>query len=221
MNRHLRRMATAVAGAAAAQVLLMAPAAHAQVSAYCTRPAHGFVPGSARIPALGRTVRVIQVARTSNNAVGAGPVTEAGKWLMSMDPYTRPSSRRGSVLLSGHTWPDGSALGNALLRDLQAGHRVVLIGGKGTLHACYNVQRRVSYPVGDVPYRKAFRADGPERIVIVACSGKRLGPGNWTHRTLWYATPVFPRTAPPPSPPPGDDDSGSGGLLGGLLGGLF
>jgi len=27
-------------------------------------------------------------------------------------------------------------------------------------------------------------------VVIVVCSGERLGPGDWTHRTLWFASPV-------------------------------
>ena len=68
------------------------PAAQATA---CKRPARGFVPDRARIPALGRTVRVIQVPRTRDNAVGAGPVTESGKWLMAMDPHNKPASRRG------------------------------------------------------------------------------------------------------------------------------
>jgi hypothetical protein len=140
-----------------------------------------------------------------------------------MDPYTLPASRRGTVILSGHTWPDGSALGNAMLRNLDVGDRVRLAGTDGK-RACYRIGQRISYPVGDVPYRKAFRSDGRERLVIVTCSGTRLGPGNWTHRTLWYAAPVVPRrptpTHPPnPDPPSDDSPSGLGGLLGGLLGG--
>jgi hypothetical protein len=127
------------------------------------------------------------------------------------------------VLLSGHTWPDGSALGNAMLNNLRAGDRVVLTGKKGQ-KACYRIGRRTSYPYNKVPSETAFRNSGPEQLVIVTCSGTRTSPGHWTHRTLWYAVPDFPAPPkPPPSsnPNPPDDDppSGLGGLLGGLLGG--
>lgn len=186
----------------------------------CKRPAQGFTPSQATIPAIGRSVRVIRVARTSDNQAGAGPVTEEGKWLMAMDPHTLPGGHRGTVLLSGHTYPDGSALGNAMLGNLGAGDRVVLTGSKGK-KACYRISQRKSYPANKVPSDTAFRNSGPEQMVIVACSGTRTGPGRWTHRTLWYAVPDFPASTSTPPKPPADDDppTGLGGLLGGLLGG--
>lgn len=195
----------------------------------CQRPARGFVPVEAALPALGRSVRVIQVPR-SRGAVGAGPVTERGKWLMAMDPQTRPGSGRGTVILSGHAWPDGSALGNAMVRDLQVGDHVKLRGKKGQ-RACYQINERASYRANKVPLRKVFRPRASERLVIVTCSGKRLGPGHWTRRTVWYAAPYTSAPPPPPSSAlPTSSGSGSGGgtsggsgggLLGGLLGGLF
>lgn len=186
----------------------------------CKRPTHGFIPSKAQLPALGRTVKVIQVNRTSNGAIGAGPVTQSGKWMMAMDPKTHPGSHQGSVILSGHTWPDGSALGNAMLKNLWTGNGIVLIGDDGK-KACYRINRRKSYPEHEVPGSVAFRSTGPEQAVIVTCSGKRLGPGHWTRRTIWYATPWTPAPPPPPpsDPPPADQPS-NGSLLGGLFGSL-
>lgn len=185
------------------------------------------MPVKAALPALGRTVGVIQVPRTRENAVGAGPVTTRGKWLMAMDPQTRPASGHGSVILSGHAWPDGSALGNALARDLQVGDRVRMVGRRAQ-QACYRVTERTSYRANQVPLRKTFRFRGPEQLVIVTCSGRRISPGHWTRRTVWYAVPVVPAPSPPasspaPSPTGGSasTQSGSGGLFGGLLGGLL
>ena len=180
------------------------PAQAGPAAERCKRPTQGFVPARAEIPAIGRTVKVIQVEREPNGQIGAGPTTEEGKWLMSMDPKTKPGSRQGSVLLSGHTWPDGSALGNAMLENLWAGNGIVLF--TGYTRACYRINKRESYPVDEVP-RRIFRTTGYEEVVIVACSGKRLGPGNWTRRTLWYATPWVPEapsgpSSPPPSAPP-------------------
>ncbi len=204
-------LSTANAGSTAAPV--------AARKAPCERPAQGFKPAEARIPAIERTVRVIVVQRTSSNQMGAGPVTESGKWLMAMDPVNRPAGGRGTVLLSAHTWPDGSALGNAMLDKLGSGHRITLVGKYGE-QACYGIYKRASYPKDEVP-REAFRSGGPEQLVIVTCSGKRTSPGNWSRRTLWYAKPVTPEAPPAPTggTPPSDDSSD--GLLGGLLGGLF
>jgi hypothetical protein len=181
----------------------------------CNRPTRGFVPARAEIPAIGRTVKVIQVERESNGQIGAGPTTTEGKWLMSMDPKTKPGSHQGSVLLSGHTWPDGSALGNAMLDHLWAGNGIVL--SVGYTRACYKINKRESYPVDDVP-RRIFRTTGYEEVVIVACSGKRLGPGNWTRRTLWYATPWVPERPASPPPPSNPPPSEPPCLLCGLLG---
>lgn len=181
------------------------------------------------IPAIGRSVRVIQVKRTRSGRVGSGPTNTAGKWLMAMDPYRRPGGQRGTVILSGHAWPDGSALGNALSRSLRRGDRIVLIGKNGR-RACYQVRERASYPKKKTPRRKALRPSGPEQLVIITCSGKRLGPGRWTRRTVWYAHPLVQAPPAPASPTPTspqstptsgptDGPNGGGGLLGGLLGG--
>lgn len=224
MPSHARRAAVGLLLAAMSLCLTVdagsaAPPVATKESVPCERPGHGFKPTKARIPAVGKTVGVVVVQRTADNQVGAGPTTEAGKWLMAMDPQTRPGSGRGTVLLSAHTWPDGSALGNAMLAKLGSGDRITLVGKYGE-QACYGIHKRVSYPKDDVP-PEAFSANGFERLVIVTCSGKRYGPGNWSHRTIWYAKVVVPQ-APPPAP---DDDApsddGSSSLLGGLLGGFL
>jgi hypothetical protein len=191
------------------------PATAGPAAERCNRPTRGFVPARAEIPAIGRTVKVIQVERKSNGQIGAGPTTTEGKWLMAMDPKTKPGSHQGSVLLSGHTWPDGSALGNAMLDHLWAGNGIVLY--TGYTRACYRIGKRESYPADEVP-GWAFRTNGYEQVVIVACSGKRLGPGNWTRRTLWYATPWVPESPPKPSNPPPAEPSDPPCLLCGLLG---
>jgi hypothetical protein len=176
------------------------------------------VPTKAGIPAIGRSVKVIQVKRTSSGQIGAGPVTQSGKWLMAMDPKRHPGGHRGTVILSGHTWPDGSALGNAMLKNLWTGNGIILAGKDGKT-ACYRVNRRKSYPADQVPGASVFRSEGSEQVVIVACSGKRLGPGNWTRRTVWFATPWIPKPKPKPSAPPPSAPPPKNCLLCGLLGG--
>lgn len=186
----------------------------------CKRPGHGFKATKAQIPALGRTVGVRVVPRTSSNQVGAGPTTEEGKWLMAMDPHNLPGNGRGTVMLSAHTWPDGSALGNAMLKNLHSGDRILLFGKNGE-QPCYLITKRVTYRKDQVP-RSTFSSGGFERMVLVTCSGTRYGPGNWSHRTVWYAKVVAPKAKP--KPPPADKPPAEGGsstLLGGVLGAVL
>jgi hypothetical protein len=159
-------------------------------SAACASPAAPFTPATAGIPAIGRSVGVVRVRRTASGAVGTPPVSKRGKWLMGLDPQVRPGDGEGTVIMVAHTWPDSSALGNALLRSLVVGDRLVLANGNGSATACYQVTQRRQYGATRIPRKKAFRWWGPEQLVIVVCSGKRLGPGRWTHRTLWFADPV-------------------------------
>ena len=39
-------------------------------------------------------------------------------------------------------------------------------------------------------YPPYYEREGPPQIAIIVCSGRRLGPGHWTHRTIWFAKPV-------------------------------
>lgn len=142
-----------------------------------------------KIRFVGETPK-LTVVRTPRRkgVVGSPPVTTKGKRQVGWDPHGRPASGVGTVILTAHTWPDGTALGNKLLRRLHRGDRFVLTaGGKAV---CYRVTKRAAYKAKKVPRHKAFRYWGEEQAVIVACSGRRLGPGRWTKRTVWYAKPV-------------------------------
>ncbi len=35
-------------------------------------------------------------------------------------------------------------------------------------------------------YPPYYDADGPPRVAIIVCSGTRTGPGEWSHRTIWF-----------------------------------
>lgn len=174
-------------------VALATPAgapAHAEAApATCTTPEHGFRPSTARLSPLDASYDVVPVRRTRGGAIGTPPLTERGKRLVGWDRFTKPGNGEGTVILDAHTWPDGSALGNVLLRTLRPGHVIALGSGSGR-SACYEVTKRRSYPASRVPRRKAFRSWGPEQLVVVVCSGKRRGPGDWSRRTVWYAVPV-------------------------------
>lgn len=163
----------------------------------CARTlAGGFVPTSLTVPGVVRAP-VLAVARDAADVPGTPPLSD--KRSFAWDRYgVRPGSTEGHVLLNTHTYPDGSAQGNRLLADLDEGDQVRLADRTGRL-ACYRVTTREEVPAEDgYPGWKA--ADGPPELVIVVCSGRRTGPGEWTHRTLWFASPVTSsRPAPEPS----------------------
>lgn len=147
-----------------------------------------FWPVAVHVPALNRTIRVIAVPRTSSGAVGSPPLTTAGKQIFGWDPFVRPGSGVGSVVLDAHTWPDGSALGNALLGHLRVGATVTLKGARGQVR-CYRIVQRAQYLKWLAPLYRITRTTGPEQLAIIVCSGRRLGPGDWQSRTVWYGVP--------------------------------
>ncbi|TNM39444.1 class F sortase [Nocardioides albidus] len=157
----------------------------------CARPATaGFVPTAVTVPGVARRARVLALPRDAAGVPGVPPVSD--KLAFAWDRGgIEPGSAEGHVLLNTHTWPDGSAMGNRLLAGLDVGGRIVLAAGKGAGRqvACYTVTERTEVLASD-GFPGWDAVDGPPRVVIVVCSGRRLGPGNWTHRTLWFAGPA-------------------------------
>ena len=155
----------------------------------CQPVRHGFAPTSVSIPGVTRNARVVTPPRDAADVPGTPPLTTAGKEELAWDlaQGTRPGGRRGNVLLNAHAWPDGSALGNRMVARLHRGDRIVVRGGGHTL--CYRVSERVVVSAADGLPRYYERAGRP-RLALLTCSGRRLGPGVWTRRTIWFASPV-------------------------------
>lgn len=157
----------------------------------CTTATKPFVPTGVTIPDLDRTVPVMALHRDRHNIPSTAPTTRKGKSVMAfdLDSGIRPGDRQGNALLNAHTWPDGSAIGNDLLADLHKGDSIVAAGEQGQI--CYEITDRVQVRTDSRKAKKRYFAKtGPPQLAIVVCSGKRLGPGKWTHRTIWYAAPV-------------------------------
>ena len=133
---------------------------------------------------------VLALGRDARNVPKAPPLTDSGKRQFAWDAKDkiRAGSRHGVIKLNAHTYPDGSAIGNTLINRLYEGARIVVRGAKGQ-QRCYDVVDRVQIPA-EKRYRRYYRTDGPGRLAIAVCSGVRRGPGNWSHRTLWFAKPV-------------------------------
>lgn len=195
--------------------------AQAAAPAKCTSTRGAFVPTQARISHIGR-VQVITVGKNSDGSMGTPPLSNTGKHQLAWyKGGSRPGSGKGGVATDAHSWPDGSALGNALYAKLYKGDTVILSDAGNKHRTCFVVTNRQQYNRQSVPMNRVVRGTGKGQILsIVVCSGTRLGPGNWTQRTVWTAQAIAPpkpqKRAPQPAPKPAPP--ASGGLLGGLLG---
>lgn len=135
---------------------------------------------------VSRGVPVLALPRDSFGIPGVPPVSDSGKQAFGWDaPGLRPGVPRGNAIMTAHTYPDGSALGNVLLARLQEGDRMTVFG-PGKERLCYRVFDRVQVPF-DVSGYRFYDTEGPHDLVFIVCSGTRLGPGEWTHRTIWYS----------------------------------
>jgi len=153
----------------------------------CAEPATSpFTPTSVTIPHVIKDGQVLALPRDSRNVPGVPPTS--AKFTFAWDrPGIKPGSERGNVLLNAHTWPDGSAVGNVMLDKLHEGDRIILRGGRSEL--CYTVSERIEV-LASKGYAPYYARDGLPQIALIVCSGKRLGPGEWTHRTIWFAGPT-------------------------------
>jgi hypothetical protein len=164
--------------------------ARASVPAACLTPARrGFWPTRAKVQHTQKRVPVLAMGRYSNGIPKPPPLTSEGKRSFAWDKKgPAPGSHYGNVRFNAHTYPDGSALGNRLLAHLWVGGRVVVKGE--TKAICYKVVKRITVrPTSDTALVKYYNTSGPPKLAIVVCSGTRLGPGNWTRRTIWFAKP--------------------------------
>jgi hypothetical protein len=154
----------------------------------CDHVAHAFNPRTIVIPGVTRGADVVTPPRDADGLPGVPPLTDRGRSLFAWDRAQgiRPGDPAGNVLLNAHTWPDGSALGNKLLAGLQRGDRIIVLGVNTRL--CYRVTERVEV-LAERGLPRYYDRDGPPQLAIVVCSGRRLGPGEWEKRTVWFASP--------------------------------
>ena len=154
----------------------------------CDAVSHAFAPQRITVAGVTRSAGVVAPPREADGVPGAPPLTSAGKTVFAWDRVQgiRPGDPAGNVLLNAHTWPDGSALGNRLLAGLHRGDRIVVLGAHARL--CYRVTERVEV-LASRGLAGYYAKTGPPQLAIVVCSGRRLGPGVWEKRTVWFASP--------------------------------
>lgn len=154
----------------------------------CATVRRPFTPRTISIPGITKRAGIVTPPRVEGRVPGAPPLTTAGKELFAWDRKSgiRPGDRAGNVRLNAHVWPDGSAVGDRMLARLHRGDRIVVHGTH--LRLCYRVTKRVEV-LASRGLPRYYRKDGRPQVAIVVCSGRRLGPGVWEKRTVWFARP--------------------------------
>jgi len=176
----------------AAQAIVAGTRLHPNV---CGNPAKKpFVPKRISVAGVTNNAQVLALPRDGNNVPQAAPLSSLGKTQFAWDaPTIKPGEKKGNVLINAHTWPDGTALGNRLLENLDVGDRIVVHGTYAEL--CYKVTKRDVIVAANGSY-EYYIQDGPPQLALIVCSPPRLGPGNWKNRTIWYASPIGQDTSP-------------------------
>jgi hypothetical protein len=146
-----------------------------------------FKPKQITIPGIIRNAKVLALPRDGNNVPSVPPVGAKQVFAWDRPPGIRPGEPKGNVLLNAHTWPDGSALGNEMLRELKKGERIIV--RNGDVELCFEVDKKVEV-LASGGFPEYYDREGPHQLALLVCSGRRLGPGNWTHRTIWFARPA-------------------------------
>jgi hypothetical protein len=153
-----------------------------------TRP---FTPTSIDIQGVRRNLPILAMARDVNGVPGVPPPINGGNTVAWDRPPRglQPGSPRGNVLLNAHTGRalDGTALGNEMLAKVDVGD-VIKLRDNAT-HLCYRITKRVEVSV-DEEYKPFYAEDGPPQFAFIVCSGERIGPGEWTKRTIWFGSPI-------------------------------
>ena len=153
----------------------------------CRTRGQEFTPTSIMVAGVTRNTRVLALPRDAHDVPGVPPTSDKNSFAWDK-PGIAPNSAKGNVLLNTHTWPNGAAMGNRLLNGLKKGGYFELSNGKSS--TCYRVTERTEVSIVNPPVERVYDFDGPPQAVIVVCSGVRRGPGDWSHRTLWFAEPV-------------------------------
>ena len=145
-----------------------------------------FAPTTVDIEGVRKDLPVQPLARVAEDVPGV-PAVSATHTVAWDAPGPKPGSKRGLVRLNAHTWPNGAALGNEMLARFDVGD--VLTLRRGATKVCYRVTKRVEVD-GYATYDPFYELDVPAEFAFIVCSGKRLGPGNWNKRTVWWGKPI-------------------------------
>ncbi len=185
--------------AASGPALGAAPAGTETIGATtrCHSSDQAFAPVRLAVDHVLPATRVLSRGQDAYGVPEPPPLTRRGRWQLAWDRESGVlvGDSAGVVRMTAHTYPRVAgrfpALGNLLLARLHPGARLV-VSGAGGERLCYRVTRRRTIR-STATSDDFYDTTGAPRLAILVCSGTRRGPGDWSHRTIWWAEPVRAR----------------------------
>ena len=145
------------------------------------------------LPDLAIDASVVTLALTADGDLGTP--NDQDKTSAGWFPSVLAGTGRGTVLMDGHTYHDGSAIFPLTFKEqVQVGMKITLSCADG--HAfSYRISQRVvdlsptSYPPF-VTSTKLYAADGPPQLVMITCTDYLPAQRVWANRAVVIATPL-------------------------------
>lgn len=142
---------------------------------------------------LGIDTNVVTLAVTAEGDLGTP--SDANRTSAGWFPSVLAGSDRGTVLMDGHTYHDGSAIFDTSFKDqVRAGMVMRLSCADGHTFS-YRVSEIVvdlspaSYP-NLVKSRNLYAASGPAQLVMVTCTDYLPAQRVWANRAVVIARPI-------------------------------
>lgn len=162
------------------------------VPAGCMTKPTPIVPTKYSIDRLNVSAKVLSVGLDADGAAGAPPRDDPSSWAW-FNQGPKAGSSQGHVILTGHTYHRGEAIGNRL-NDSKRGIRkgdIIRLSDNAGHTVCYRYTHTVKVWVKDYDPNSTILYDdnGPSEAVIVACWDYVQGKGHES-RLLFYADPV-------------------------------
>lgn len=137
------------------------------------------------------SARVLALGVQNDGSPRTPPLTASGKRALAWDKLAyRPGDGYGHVLMNAHTYPDGSALGNDMLRKLKLGMIIKVYGGNGQIQCYKVVVKKTAKPSKQLSRYYYGNNRSEPRLALITCSGTRISAGVWSTRTIWFAKPI-------------------------------
>ena len=138
------------------------------------------------------------VVKIGQDAYGnVGVTTDADKAKAGWFPSTLAGAPRGTVILTGHTYHDETAIFKTDFDRTARVGMVLQLSCEGTAPLSYRVTAaKLDLPVEDyaayVDRHRLYAADGPPRVVIITCTDWNPTRRDYDHRGVLIATPQKP-----------------------------
>ncbi len=144
------------------------------------------IPASLALPTLGTSAPVVPVGVDDGILGVPSDAAVLGWWTGG----ARPGEGSGTIVLDGHVTYRGERGVLADVGDLAAGDEVVLATADGSRWR-YATVEVAAYEKSVLPYWDIFRADVPERLVLITCGGEvDASTGHYDHNVVVYLDPV-------------------------------